>query len=53
MMGCRTCSFNAGVYVADMDRWRREKIPDRLVGWLQLNTVQVPVGIQPPALGAR
>ena len=33
----RRCSFNAGVYVADADRWRAAGITEQLLRWLELN----------------
>ena len=32
------CSFNTGVYVADMDRWKSQNITKKLLYWMNLNT---------------
>ncbi|XP_014661798.1 PREDICTED: glycosyltransferase 8 domain-containing protein 1-like [Priapulus caudatus] len=32
------CSFNTGVYVADVAAWKRENITAELVRWMELNT---------------
>lgn len=37
-VSCSACSFNAGVYVADMDRWRAANVTSDLLYWLELNT---------------
>jgi len=33
-----TCSFNTGVYVTDLDLWRKHNITEKLEYWLELNT---------------
>ena len=33
-----TCSFNAGVYVFDIDEWRKTNITGDLEKWTALNT---------------
>lgn len=37
-MDPEACGFNAGVFVADLRRWRELHITDDLVKWLTLNT---------------
>jgi hypothetical protein len=37
-MDSDTCSFNAGVFVADLVQWRKTNVTARLVHWLELNT---------------
>ena len=32
------CAFNTGVYVTDMDVWRKYNITEKLEYWLELNT---------------
>ena len=32
------CSFNTGVYVADLDRWKSQNITKKLLYWMNLNT---------------
>lgn len=31
------CSFNPGVFVADIERWKRQKITKQLETWMQHN----------------
>ena len=33
----RTCSFSAGVFVADLERWEQQEITAHLDHWLSLN----------------
>jgi lipopolysaccharide biosynthesis glycosyltransferase len=33
-----TCSFNAGVFVTDIRKWRDNDITDKLEYWMELNT---------------
>ncbi|XP_070561625.1 glycosyltransferase 8 domain-containing protein 1-like isoform X2 [Ptychodera flava] len=33
-----TCSFNSGVFVANMKAWKEEKITEKLEFWMSLNT---------------
>ncbi|KJE95478.1 glycosyltransferase 8 domain-containing protein 1 [Capsaspora owczarzaki ATCC 30864] len=33
-----TCSFNAGVYVADLTEWKRQRMSKELEFWMELNT---------------
>ena len=51
------CSFNVGVYVADLDRWRAANLTQELLYWTQLNAQEdvygsekVPGGSQPPMM---
>lgn len=32
------CSFNTGVYVVNLDKWREENITGQLEHWMVLNT---------------
>ena len=34
----QTCSFSAGVFVADVRKWKENDITDKLEYWLELNT---------------
>lgn len=34
------CSFNSGVYVTEMDLWRKNNITEQLERWMTLNTVE-------------
>lgn len=36
------CAFNTGVYVTDLDVWRKHNITAQLERWLVLNTQYVP-----------
>lgn len=33
-----SCSFNVGVYVTDLDLWRKNNITEKLEYWMELNT---------------
>ena len=33
-----SCSFNAGVYVTDLEYWRKYNITQKLQYWMELNT---------------
>lgn len=35
------CSFNSGLYVTDLDLWRKNNITNKLEYWLELNTKYV------------
>lgn len=32
------CAFNTGVFIADLDLWRKYNITKKLEHWLELNT---------------
>jgi hypothetical protein len=33
-----TCSYNVGMYVTDIDRWREANLTEELEYWIELNT---------------
>eukprot|EP00054_Salpingoeca_dolichothecata_P029730 m.235559 g.235559 ORF g.235559 m.235559 type:complete len:404 (+) comp26534_c2_seq3:297-1508(+) len=48
-----TTSFNAGVFLANMTRWKQQNISAQLMYWLELNTVKnifAAGGSQPPMM---
>lgn len=40
------CSFNAGMYVTDIDRWRAANLTEELEYWIELNTKEHVYGNQ-------
>eukprot|EP00127_Corallochytrium_limacisporum_P004633 Clim_evm8s171 gene=Clim_evmTU8s171 len=47
------CAFNAGVFVADMDRWMMEGITDQLDFWMYANTQHKIYGMGPAGGGSQ
>ena len=47
------CSFNAGVFVADLAQWRKMDVTARLEHWLELNTREDVYGSGPAGGGSQ